>query len=38
VKRYLKIVTTVAFVDGTSPKMPVASTVILGGASVLPAT
>lgn len=37
-KRYLKVVTVVAFVDGSSPKCPVASVLVLGGAAVEPAT
>jgi len=36
VKRYVRVVTTVAFVGGTSPAIPVAASVVLGGAVTLP--
>jgi hypothetical protein len=38
VKRYLKVVTVVAFTNGSSPKLPVASTLWLTGANSEPVT
>lgn len=35
-KRYIRVVETVAFVGGTSPKVEVAATVVLGGAVTKP--
>lgn len=35
-KRYIRLVTTVAFTAGTSPAIPVAASVTLGGAEALP--
>lgn len=37
VKRFLKVVQTVAFTGGTAPAIPVEATVVLGGAVELPA-
>lgn len=36
-KRYIRIVATAAFTGGTTPAIPISSTVILGGAQKLPA-
>jgi len=36
VKRYVRVVVTVGFTGGTSPTIPVASTVVLGGSDTLP--
>jgi hypothetical protein len=36
-RRYVRVVETVAFTGGTSPAIPVAGTIVLGGASALPA-
>jgi hypothetical protein len=35
-KRYVRVVTTVTFTAGTSPAIPVAAAVVLGGAESLP--
>lgn len=35
-KRYIRAVTVVAFTGGTSPAVPVAAAVVLGGATTLP--
>lgn len=35
-KRWIRVVETVAFVGGTSPAIPVAAAVVLGGADALP--
>jgi hypothetical protein len=35
-KRYIRVVETVAFTGGSSPAIPVAATVVLGGADQLP--
>lgn len=37
IKRYIRAVVVVAFVNGTSPALPVAASVVLGGATELPA-
>ena len=37
-KRYIRVVVTVTFVGGTSPKVEVDADVILGGADTLPAS
>ena len=36
-KRYIRAVVTVGFTGGTTPKIPVAATVVLGGARAIPA-
>jgi len=36
-KRYVRIVATAAFTGGTTPAIPISSTLILGGADKLPA-
>jgi hypothetical protein len=36
-KRYIRVVNVVALTSGTTPKLPVQATVILGGAATLPA-
>ncbi|MEE9140513.1 MAG: hypothetical protein V3U18_07020 [Alphaproteobacteria bacterium] len=36
-KKFIRVVTTVGFTGGTSPTIPVAATVMLGGPDVLPA-
>lgn len=36
-RRYLRVVSTVALTGGTTPKLPVAATVVLGGADETPA-
>jgi hypothetical protein len=37
-KQYVRAVVTPAFVNGTSPKIEVAATIVLGGAHTLPTT
>jgi len=37
-KRFIRVVEVVAFVGGTSPAIPVAASVVLGGADQLPQT